>query len=103
MKEKIEVVWPLAKLTHPQQHLAPRLDTLEEKTICALFNGAVFRFDETWPLIKQALSRKYHDIKFVGWEEFGIFQRNEELALLEALPDKLRQYGCDAVISGRGC
>ncbi|MFC1987911.1 hypothetical protein ACFLVH_05155 [Chloroflexota bacterium] len=102
MKEKIEVVWPLGKLTRPQQSLAPRLDTLEGKTICGLYNGS-FHFDETWPFIKQLLSRKYHDIKFVGWEEFGEFNGNKELSLHEVLPDKLKQYGCDAVISGRGC
>ncbi len=102
MKEKIEVVWPLGKATERLQPLAPRLDTLEGKTICGLYNG-VFHFDETWPLIQQLLSKKYPGIKFVGWEEFGSFKEKEEMSRLEALPGKLAQYGCDAVISGRGC
>ena len=102
MKEKMEVVWPLGKSAEAPRSLALRLDTLEGKTICGLYNG-VFHFDKTWPLIKQLLSKKYPGIKFVDWEEFGKFYGKEEIALLEALPDKLKQYGCDAVISGRGC
>ena len=102
MKEKIEVVWPLGRVAVPKQPLAPRLDTLEGKTICGLYNGS-FRFEETWPLVKQLLSKKYPGIKFVGWEEFGKFHGKEEMPLLEALPGKLAQYNCDAVVSGRGC
>ena len=102
MKEKVEVVWPSGKFAQPSQPLAPRLDTLEGKTICELSNG-VFYFDKTWPLIQQLLSKKYPGIRFVGWEEFGKFYSKEEMSLLEALPGKLAQYGCDAVVSGRGC
>ena len=102
MKEKIEVVWPLGKAMYPPQPLAPRLDTLEGKTICGLWDG-VFYFEKTWPLTKQLLSKKYSGIKFVDWEEFGKFTSKEEMSQLKALPGKLAQYGCDAVISGRGC
>ncbi len=102
MKEKVEVLWPLGRSQLQKQSLAPRLDTLEGKTICGLFNWA-YHFDETWPLIKQLLSKKYRGIKFVDWENFGYFFGKEEMSQLEALPGKLKEYGCDAVISGRGC
>ena len=102
MKEKVEVVWPSGKFAQPSQPLAPRLDTLEGKTICELSNG-VFYFDKTWPLIQQLLREKYPGIKFVGWEEFGIVSDKEQVVVLKALPDKLKKYTCDAVISGRGC
>ncbi|MFC1941357.1 hypothetical protein ACFLWL_03030 [Chloroflexota bacterium] len=102
MKEEIEVVWPSGKRAQLPQPLAPRLDTLEGKTICGLYNGA-YHFDQTWPLIQQLLSGKYPGIKFVGWEEFGNYFGKEEESLLEALPAKLKHYGCDAVVSGRGC
>jgi hypothetical protein len=50
------------------------------------------------------LKKKYPTAKFVGWEEFGKFGADEfEIPLLKALPDKLKQYKCDAVISGNGC
>ena len=104
MKEEIEVVWPYGKCVQPPQPLAPRLDTLEGKTICGLYNGTPqYHFDQTWPLIQELLSKKYSDIKFVGWEEFGAFCGKEEASLIEALPAKLKHYSCDAVVSGRGC
>lgn len=102
MKERIEVVWPLGKVTSKAQALAPRLDTLEGKTICGLSDG-LFHFEETWPLIAQLLSRKYPGVKLAFWEESGLAETTPELLRLKALPCKLREHGCDAVISGRGC
>ncbi|MFC1862081.1 hypothetical protein ACFLX6_02195 [Chloroflexota bacterium] len=102
MKEKVEVVWPLGKFVKSLQPLVSRLDTLDGKTICGLYNGD-FYFDKTWQLIQQLLMRKYAGIKFVGWEEFSIVSDKEQVVVLKALPDKLKKYNCDAVISGRGC
>lgn len=102
MSQKMAVVWPLAKSNQPPQRLAPRLDTLEGKTICGLFNGR-YHFEDTWPLTKELLAKRYPGIKFVGWEEFGIFNNEAEPDRLKGLPEKLKQHGCDAVITGRGC
>ena len=82
--------------------MAPRLDTLNGKTVCGLFDG-VFRFDETWPQVKELLAKKYPGVRFVDWDKFGVFAGSQEGALHKALADKLKQYKCDAVISGRGC
>ncbi len=101
MKERVEVVWPSGKCAMPPQSLAPRLATLEGKTVCGLYNGG-FYFNQTWPLVKRLLAKRYPGIEFVGWEEFGIISDKEE-EVLKDLPDKLRKYGCDAVVSGRGC
>lgn len=102
MKENFEVVAPLGRRTREPQSLAPRLDTLAGKTICGLSNGA-FRFDETWPLLKRLLAQRYPGVRFAGWEEFGTVSDKDNEAALNDLPAKLRQYGCDALISGRGC
>ncbi|MBI2859510.1 MAG: hypothetical protein HYX90_10565 [Chloroflexi bacterium] len=102
MPEKFEVVWPLAKSAQKPQGLAPRLDTLNGKTLCGIWNG-VFYFEKTWPMVKEALARKYPGVKFVDWEKMGLFYGPHETPNLEALPEKLKQYKCDAVISGRGC
>lgn len=101
MKEKLEVVWPLGKSTVRPQALAPRLETLEGKTICGLYNGRYY-FEQTWPVVEAALAKKYPDIKFVDWEKFGLFYGKDQQSVLAALPEKLKQYHCDAVISGRG-
>jgi hypothetical protein len=102
MEEKIKVVWPSGKCAQPRRPLAPRLDSIEGKTICALYNG-VFHFEETWPLIQELLSMKYPTTRYVGWEEFGTFIGKEEGPLLDVLAAKLKLRGCDAVVSGRGC
>ncbi len=101
MKEKVGAVWPSGRCVQPQQPLAPRLGTLEGKTICALNNGRYY-FNQTWPLVKQLLSQKYSGVRFVDWGEFPIISDDED-EVLKDLAGKLRQYGCDAVISGRGC
>ena len=85
-----------------------RLDTMDGKTICGLFGGS-FHFNETWPVIVELLKKKYPTAKFVGpaefapGVEFGQIHSEDEAALVEALPDLLKQYGCDAVVSGNGC
>ncbi|MBI2857804.1 MAG: hypothetical protein HYX90_01895 [Chloroflexi bacterium] len=102
MKEMVEVVWPSGRRHERQSQPAPRLDTLANRTICGLYNGA-FQFEETWPLVKQLLAARYPGVRFVDWPEFGIFYGKHEASLLEALPARLKEYHCDAVITGRGC
>jgi hypothetical protein len=97
-----KVVWPSGKSTQQPQTLAPRLGSLEGKTICGLSNGRYY-FGETWPLIKKLLSERYQGINFVDWDKFDIIPDKDEKEVLKALPEKLRTRGCDAVISGRGC
>lgn len=97
-----EVVWPSGRYAQPSMQLAPRLDSLENKIICGLSNG-LFYFDETWPLIKELLSKRYPGVKFVDWEKFGTVPNTAKGAEYSALVDKLKEYHCDAVISGRGC
>ena len=88
----------------------PRLDTLEGKTICGVM-GAHFHFDQTWPAIAELLQKKYPTAKFVGPEEFApgaakpgqIHGDPSQDEFFEALPDRLKEYGCDAVVSGNGC
>ena len=99
---RYEVVWPRGKVAVRIVPLARRLDTLEGKTICELWNGA-YRGDETFPMIREELARRYHGIRFVSWEEFGRMGGPNEDAILAALPSKLRSLGCDAVIGGNGC
>ncbi len=102
MTEEAEVVWPSGRRAQQAQPLAPRLDTIEGKTIGGVCCSR-FYFEETWPLVQQLLRAKYSGVNFVPWEEFGPFYGQEEAMLLEALPDKLREFGCDAVIAIRGC
>jgi hypothetical protein len=97
-----EVVWPRGKVAVKVVPHAKRLDTLEGKTICELWNGA-YRGDETFPIIREELAKRYRGIKFISWEEFGRMGGPNEDKILAALPSKLKSLGCDAAIGGNGC
>ncbi|MBI2957478.1 MAG: hypothetical protein HYY32_01425 [Chloroflexi bacterium] len=97
-----EVVWPRGKSQSTNVHLAKRLDTLQCKTICELWDWS-YRGREIFPVIEKALANRYPGCNFVSFEEFGTTHVGRESELIVTLADKLRQNGCDAVISGIGC
>ena len=97
-----EVVWPRGKRTMESVRFAKRLDTLSGKTVCELWDWK-FRGDEMFPVIEKELAKRYPGIKFVSYEKFGCIHYEGEREVLAALPDKLKQYKCDAAISGVGC
>ena len=96
-----EVVWPLGKIMSEKVTLAPRIPDLSGKTICELSDYG-FRAEEIFPLIRASLSRRYPGIKSVEYPTFGNTHGPQEAEIIATLPEKLRQYGCDAVISGVG-
>lgn len=97
-----EVLWPRGEKTVEVSALAPRLDDLNGKTVCQLWDY-LFRGDEIFPMLETALRERYPDIKFVRYEEFGSTHGGDERDVMRALPDKLKKLGADAVISGMGC
>ena len=99
---KYAVVWPRSERAVEIKALAPRLATLEGKTIAFLWDY-LFRGDEIWPILTEELGRRYPGMRFIGWEEFGSTHGDEEHAVLAALPGKLKSLGVDAVVSGMGC
>ena len=100
--EQYEVFWPRTARQIKVKPLAPRLDTLNGKTVAQLWDY-LFRGDEVFPLIEEGLKKLYPDVKFVSWREFGNTHSSDEHAVLAALPQRFRELGVDAVISGRGC
>ena len=96
-----EVVWPLGKIVSEQVTLAPRSAGLSGKTIGELSDYG-FRAEEIFPLIRASLSKRYPGIKFVEYTAFGNTHGPQEAEIIATLPEKLREYGCDAVISGVG-
>ncbi len=98
-----KVVWPRGRRVIESARLAKRLDTLENKTIGFIWNG-VFFGDKMFPVIEKELAKRYPRSKFVSYEVFGITHGRVDVAkVIDAFPDKLKQYKCDAVISGVGC
>ena len=96
-----EVVYPLGRETTRAVRPKTRLDTLEGKTICELWND-LYRGDMIFPMLEELLSKRYPGVKFVSYKEFGLTHGTEEDATIAALADNLSQKGCDAVISGLG-
>lgn len=96
------VVWPRGEKTVDVSALAPRLDTLEGKTVCQLWDY-MFRGDEIFPMLEAELEQRYPGVRFVRYSEFGSTHGDEERDILESLPARLHELGADAVISGMGC
>ena len=82
--------------------LAPRLDTLAGKTVAQLWDY-IFRGDEIFLMLEEALRARYPGVRFVSWREFGSTHGNQEHEVLASLPGKIRELKIDAVISGMGC
>jgi hypothetical protein len=103
VKEGIyEVVWPRGERTVRTTSLSKRLDTLEGKTVGQLWDY-VFRGDEVFHMIENELSAKFPGIRFMSYDNFGNTHDRDEARVLAELPAKLKECGCDAVISGVGC
>ncbi|MEW6304662.1 MAG: hypothetical protein AB1705_14395 [Verrucomicrobiota bacterium] len=99
------VVSPAGESTVKMTAMAPRLDTLDGKTVCLVWNYA-FKADVTLPAIGEALKRRYPNVKIVPHYAMPLAPlpeppggpQNESEALQAALKEK----GCDAVIIGNG-
>ncbi len=95
-------LWPRAPRQAKVKALAPRLDTLEGKTIAWVWDY-VFRGNEVFEQLEKSLSARYPSMKFLHYSEFGNTHGGDERAVVAALPAKLKALGADAVVSGMGC
>ncbi len=99
-----EVVSPVRTSSIKIKSVAPSLNTLEGKTIGELWNH-VFHGDTMFPVLREALAKKYPGVKFVPYDRLprthGPNEKSEREALA-AIPEMLKKAGIDAVISGNG-
>ena len=100
-----KVVSPLGDETVEEIPMAPRLDTLEGKTICLVANGS-FKSNITLSVITGLLSTAYPTAQVIPYTEMQKSFKapppgtiTPERAVLETA---FREKGCDAVISGNG-
>ena len=96
------VVWPRSKKVKQEVRLANRLNTLDGKTIGFMWDG-IFSGDEMFLVIEKEIKKRYPQSNFVGYKVFGMTHGGDEPKIISELPEKLKQYHCDAVISGVGC
>ena len=103
--EKFEVLSPLGGLVVDRKNVAPRLDTLQGKTVGETWNED-FKGDFMFPVYRELLKERYPGVKVIPYTEFpfstlrGTPEYQRELARRIAAVAK--EKGCDALISGKG-
>jgi hypothetical protein len=96
------VLWPRGRKTAETRPVAKRLDTLDGATIGELWDD-LFRGDEIFPILREEIGRRYRNVRFVEYGVFGSTHGAAEHKVIAELPDRLRELGVDAVISGMAC
>lgn len=102
---EFKVVSPLGETTVDEITMAPRLDTLEGKTICLIWNSA-FKSNVVLSVMADLLRKKYPKARVIPFNDMPPSSKApapgatdpEQMALVAALKNR----GCDAVISGNG-
>ena len=97
-----EAYWPRAPRQQLRRELAPRLESLEGKTVAQLWDE-LFKGDVVFEHLEEGLKKRYPGIKFVSWRDFGSTHGGKEREVLAALPQRLKELGVDAVVSGMAC
>ncbi len=97
-----EAYWPRSPRRVEIRPLAPRLATLAGKNIAFLWDF-LFRGDEVFAVLEAELKARYPGVSFVDWREFGNTHGTDERKVVAALPERFKQLGVDAAISGMGC
>ena len=100
--DSYRVVWPRGTRKVGTARLAPRLDTLDGKTVGQLWDD-LFRGDEIFPILEEALTRRYPGVRFVRYDAFGSTHGGDEQRIIAGLAETLSRFGVDAVISGMAC
>ena len=93
-----EVVYPLGRRTQQVKPRAARPSTLDGLTIGELSNHK-FDSEFTFEVIEKALLKRYPNIRFVSFDAFGDTYGPRDSEVIKGLPEMLKQYECDVVIS----
>ena len=75
---------------------APRLDTLNGKTIGELTNG-LWQYERTFPLIREMLKKRFPGVNIIPYTEFPQGVHNIDIG---NIGEVMKGKGCDGVIIG---
>lgn len=92
----LKIFDPTGTIEVAQMH-APRLDTLEGKTICEISNAG-WEYSRIFPAVRERLQKMFPTAKIIPYTE-GISTRTE-IENLARVNQVLKEKRCDAVISG---
>ncbi len=99
---RYDVLWPRSPRQSKKKQLAPRLRSLEGKTVAQLWDF-LFQGDKVFDALEEGLKVRYPGVKFISWREFGNTHGKDERKIVADLPRRFRELGVDAAISGMGC
>jgi hypothetical protein len=104
-EKEIDVISPVGMQVSEGKGVASRLDTLEGKTVCEVYNHH-FKGDYMFHLYRRLLQERYPGVKvipytesptsFVGGDPEYHRKASREIAAFA------KEKGCDALISGNG-
>ncbi|MDB5610243.1 MAG: hypothetical protein JWP25_7143 [Bradyrhizobium sp.] len=97
-----QTVWPGGRPSIEVFAPARRPTTLAGLRIAFVWDY-LFRGDEIFAILEEALREAYPDATFVGYENFGNTLGANDHKVLAELPSKLAEHGVDVVVSGVGC
>ena len=93
------VVSPLGRRARRATQRTARRRTLDGAVIAQLSNHK-FDSEFTFDVIEKALVKRFPTVKFVSHERFGDTYGTREADVIRDLPEKLRLFEVDLVISG---
>ena len=101
----IEVISPVGGITTQRKDSAKRLDTLNGKTVCEVWNGD-FKGDFTFPVYRELLKEQFPDVRVIPYTAFPYSSIRGTPAHQRELDQQIsalaKEKGCDAIISGNG-
>lgn len=103
---KLEVLAPIGEQAVKKKKLSPRLNTLENKTVCEVWNSG-FLGEKSFPIIREMLEKRFPGVKIIPYDQFprtpiDAFGPDKKKETLEAVRVALLEKGCDALITGNG-
>ncbi len=96
-----DVLSPEGRLTTNELTVTPGAVDLDRAVVGQVWDY-MFRGDDIFRDIRQALGDRHPGIRFVDYTEFGNIHGPDQDALTAQIPEKLRRHGCTAVIVGVG-
>lgn len=103
--QRVQVISPAGIDRVERGSIVPRLRDLNGKTVGEIWNG-VFRGDESFPIVRELLKKRFPGIKILPYTEFPFFPGDDrptaQQELAKSIAAVARDKGCDAIISGNG-
>lgn len=105
MSETLEVFSPIGAEVVTKGQSAPRLETLDGKTVGETWNED-FKGDVTFPVYRELLKARFPGVKIIPYTELpvspwkGTPEHQQDVA--RQIAKIAKDKGCDALISGNG-